>query len=474
MIPILMPSNLTPKEMISDKTNGVGRLSDCIDPEVKWKRNGEFYFSFKYPVNSKLFGHLKVGEIIKAQDSPQDNSLDRYQLFRISELSKPINGIVEYTANHISYDLNKVVMKPFELTEEKIQCVTAFSMIQNAVIGPYDIYQFEFVTNIEKTARIENQKPDTVRNYIANTIFNSFATETTGDFIWNNLTILFWEKAGKDNGVIIRIGKNVTDLTAEYTTGDTYDGIIPYFTATIITKEASEDENGNKTQEETEEYNCTGSPIYFSNREEVPNAIRFKPVEISDYLKNDYGELPKYSSKSDAEAACQKGGNDYVSEHDADGRVRVNYDISLADIRKSSYYPNFSNLESINPYDSVTVYDDRLDINVKVRMISGTWNVLTESWKTIQLGDEKNSISEMVKYLKRSSEKEELERELNDKYDDLDDRVTDIDDKVQDLDEKVNDGIKHEFVTALPSNPDANTIYFVEVKKIPSSTTTTK
>ena len=100
MIPILYESNET--EFVS---NGICRLYDAKSVVVTEERNGVYECNFTYPVDGANYEFIQCGRIISVT---HDDS-GAPQPFDIVSYSKPINGIVEFHAVHVSYRLNYIV-----------------------------------------------------------------------------------------------------------------------------------------------------------------------------------------------------------------------------------------------------------------------------------------------------------------------------------------------------------------------------
>ena len=104
MIPILYESNET-----EFKSQGLGSLADAISCIVTEERNGIYELEMEYPQTGLRFADIVAGNIICAIPSPYRTM----QPFRIYKVTKPLGGNVMVYANHISYDLNKIPVKPF-------------------------------------------------------------------------------------------------------------------------------------------------------------------------------------------------------------------------------------------------------------------------------------------------------------------------------------------------------------------------
>ena len=106
MIPALYYKNET-----TFTHNGVGLLSEAVKATVTEERNGSYELSLQYPITGRFYSEITEGAIIKAKA----NETSEPQLFRIYKSSKPINGIVTYSAEHISYDLNGIPLLGFSI-----------------------------------------------------------------------------------------------------------------------------------------------------------------------------------------------------------------------------------------------------------------------------------------------------------------------------------------------------------------------
>ena len=102
MIPILFPADST--QWWSN--NGLGGLPDAINCIVTEQRNtaGGYWLEMDYPVNGLHFDLLAPDRIIYA--APSKGA--RPQPFRISRITRPIDGIVHLEVPHISVELQKL------------------------------------------------------------------------------------------------------------------------------------------------------------------------------------------------------------------------------------------------------------------------------------------------------------------------------------------------------------------------------
>ena len=95
---------MTPRYYAADseiKGNGVGALRDALYCTVTEERNGSYELEMGYPVSGQHYSELTLRGLICAKPNPYSEE----QYFRVYKISRPINGQVIISAQHISYDL---------------------------------------------------------------------------------------------------------------------------------------------------------------------------------------------------------------------------------------------------------------------------------------------------------------------------------------------------------------------------------
>ena len=102
MIPILYDESTT-----DFTTNGIGALADAISCKVTEERNGAFELSMVYPVSGIHFDEIRYSCQIKV------DLVNSTQVFRIYSITKPMNGLVVIDAEHLSYQLSYIAVRPF-------------------------------------------------------------------------------------------------------------------------------------------------------------------------------------------------------------------------------------------------------------------------------------------------------------------------------------------------------------------------
>lgn len=348
MIPILYAGN--EQQFLN---NGIGRLADAITCKVTEERNGTFELEMTYPITGLHYEDIEVNRIILAKT--EDGGT--YQAFIIYKISKPLNGIVTINAEHISYLLNGFVIMPFTATS----CADTFSRIaQNIVVST----PFTFGTDIVSNVSFELSSPRSVRALLGGEQGSILDTYGGYDYKFDNFSVYLYEDRGNDNGVVLRYGKNITDLKDVLDTTNIYTGIVPYW---------ANNENGAIVS--------LPEKVVFSDH---ANDYPYKIIKTIDF-SNDFEEAPTVSQLR------QKAEN-YIASSTG-WKIKNTVEVSFVNLSQTEEYKNFAQLERVKLCDTVTIAYDKLGVNVKTKVIKTVYNTLTEKYDSISLGDTTYTLS---------------------------------------------------------------------------------
>lgn len=351
MIPILFASTAT-----TFTTNGIGRLADAISCTITEERNGIYELTMKYPISGLHYADLAEEKILYAQPRPGGSN----QAFRIYRISRPLNGVVTVDARHISYQLNKVVVMPFTAGS----CAAALTGLKTNSVGSCP---FDFSTDKSVTATFTVTSPASLRSLLGGTSGSILDVFGTGEYEWDNYTVKLWLHRGSDNGVTIRYGKNLTELRNDSSTGNVYTGIVPYYASgdTVVTLP-----EGALWGDHTTDY----------------SQLMAVPVDLTSEFSAD--TVP-------TEAQLRSAGQTYLANSTA-WKLSNNITVSFVDLADTEEYKNVAVLQRVNLCDTVTVTDPDLGVSVKSKVIKVTYNVLTERYDSIELGDAETNLAESI------------------------------------------------------------------------------
>lgn len=189
---------MTPRYYAADseiKGNGVGALRDALYCTVTEERNGSYELEMGYPVSGQHYSELTLRGLICAKPNPYSEE----QYFRVYKISRPINGQVIISAQHISYDLCGIPVAPYTAG-------TAAQALDRLKSQATVECPFEFWTNLSTTADFAAPVPSSLRSLLGG-IDGSILDVYGGEYEWDNYTVKLHSERGTDRGVSIRYGK---------------------------------------------------------------------------------------------------------------------------------------------------------------------------------------------------------------------------------------------------------------------------
>lgn len=346
--------------------NGVGLLSEAVKATVTEERNGSYELSLQYPITGRFYSEITEGAIIKAKA----NETSEPQLFRIYKSSKPINGIVTYSAEHISYDLNGIPLLGFSIKNATPQMALTKAIEGAALPCPFTAY-----SNISTLNSTEILTPCSVRALLGGQT-GSLLDVWGGEYEFDNFTVKLYLHRGKDNGVVIEYGKNLKDLKQESNIAECYTHLMPYAVYTV------QDESGNS--EEKYVY-LAEKVIPLTEAEDIGHYKAFI-MDFSDRF-GDNEEITEEKLRAKATA--------YAAAADL-GAPKVNITVSFVQLWQTEEYKNIAPLERVKLCDTVTVRFSKLGVAATSKVIKTVYNSLQEKYESVTLGDAKSSFANTV------------------------------------------------------------------------------
>lgn len=346
MIPILYDKNT-----MDFSTNGIGRLSDAISCVVDLEANGEYELTMVYPLTGVHFSEIQMSSIIFAKpDNKREN-----QAFRVYKISKPLNGKVTVYAEHISYQLSQIPVSPF--TAESAASALSGLKTNAAVDCP-----FEFWTDKTSSGKFAVEMPTSIRSKLGGSE-GSILDVYGGEYDFDMYTVRLYNKLGQDNGVAIRYGKNLTDLTQEESIANTITGIMPYWA----------DSEGTVIMLDEKVVESDASANY-----------PYPRIAVMDF-SSEFESQP-------TQQQLQQAAEDYIERNDI-GVPSVSLSVSFAQLWQTEEYKDIAPLEEVAVFDTVTVQFDELGVDAKAKIRHTTYNVLLERYDSVEIGDARSNIS---------------------------------------------------------------------------------
>ena len=351
MYPILYEKNEQSFQSI-----GIAILSDCLSCTVNEELNGKYECEFSYSISGVNFEKITADRIIKVQA----NEVSQPQLFRIYKSSKAINGIVKFYCQHISYDLNMLVVEPFG---DLLNVSANYALNQ---ILTHTVYGHQFTVNatVGGTKNIVSQTPKSVRKWLGDDdgcIHQLYG----GEFEFDNFNIKLSSNRGQNKGVTIQYGKNLKSINAELDIQSVYSSVYPYA--------------------------ITDKGKYKSLTE--------KTIELNN--ANQYGEkrtlildLSEEFEKGETitESKLRTKAAEYVNKNKV-YQIQNNIKVDFIQLWQSKDYATTAALEKVKLGDYVTVLYKELGVNALAEVISYSYDSLAEKYNSIELGDAKQKLT---------------------------------------------------------------------------------
>lgn len=361
MIPILYESPLY-KEVngetveVTFDNGGIGWLKDCIKCTVTEELNGSYECEFSYPITGQHYSQITPDRIIKVKPNETSN----LQLFRIYRQSKPINGVVKFYCQHISYDLNTNMVTPFAITSN----TNVTSVLTDILEHCYYAHRFTAVSQSGYSCKFNVKTPVSARKCIGG-MEGSILDRVHGEFEFDNFIIRHYSSRGQNNGVVIQYGKNLTDITADTSISDTYTSIYPYAT----------DEGGDY-------YELSEKVIELQSNTNYGEP-RTLPLDLSDNFD---------SETQITETLLRQYANAYIAGNNID-EIKQNIKISFVQLWQAKEYETITLLERVALGDIVTVKYPALGVSVQAKVIKTVYDVLSEKYIEIEVGQAKSNFA---------------------------------------------------------------------------------
>lgn len=339
MRPILYKS--TEKDFL---TNGIGVLSDVISCIVREERNGSYELTMTYPIDGMHFADIKSRAIILAKP----NNEDRPQPFRVVHTSKPIDGIIEIEATHISYDLSGVAVSPFSASG----IAQAISAIKENSI-PKD-NGFSIQSDLNGTSTMKVEEPSSYRSLLGGTR-GSLLDLYGGEYKYDRFSISLLNKRGIESGFTIRYGENMTDFNQDENCSEVYTDVYPYW-------------NGSETSVYLPEKTIRAEGTY--------DFTRVLPLDMSEQFEN-----------APSESSLREAAKRYMAINKI-GSPRVSLKLSYED------FAEYKNRVSL--CDTVKVVFPKYNVSTSAKIVCVEYDVLAERYTSLEIGSTTYGISDTI------------------------------------------------------------------------------
>lgn len=367
-------------------SNGLGVLSEAISCIVTEERNGAYELELTYPMTGAKSEYLQLRNIIVAKPNPYANP----QPFRIYAISKSINKTLVINAEHISYDLNGYVAQVLNDPVDGLQAY--FSALTSTLSTPEGCpFTFETDTNETTAFKVkdilpirtilgnntgyEEQEEDPSGRIIQDTQDGYILDKFPGEYEWDGLTVKHYrviagqeeyQGRGRNRGVSIRYGKNLTSFQQDENCQNVYTGVYPYWHY-----------NGYR-------HDLVELPEKYISAPGTYDHVKILPLDLTSVF-------PRRPSDTDMREYVAK----YMAKNDI-GTPKVSFDVEFIPLSQTEEYKNYAILETVHLCDTVTVVFPLMNVSATSQVVKTVYDAIAGRYKSISLGDLKNGVADLM------------------------------------------------------------------------------
>lgn len=347
------------KAATSFNSNGLGTLN-CISCKVTEERNGQFELEAEITEEELHVSDIDNDSIIVCKYADGSSK----QPFRVYEIKKKSNGRFQIYAQHISYDLNKVVSMPFSITGSDQACELSLAGLKSNAIGSCP---FNFSTDVHTVASFGFTTPMQVRALLGG-VRGSILDQFGGEYEWDNYNIKLWSNRGVTVPTVsLRYGKNIKDLDQEKNISNTVTGVVPFWA----------DSNG-------ENLVTLPEKVVTSQYAASYPIQRTVPLDLSDQ----YEEAPtEQEMRTTAQA--------YVNQEGL-GIPKVSIKVSFVQLWQTEDYKDIAPLERVKLCDRVKVDFEKLGISTTAKIVKTVYDVLNDRYSSVEIGSVRTSLADTI------------------------------------------------------------------------------
>lgn len=272
------------------------------------------------------------------------------QAFRITSVSKTRRKI-SLQAKHIFYDSENYVIQDSYVVEKN--CNDALDHLNNALDTESPFTTTSNIPTINSYRCVRKSFYEAI---------NVVLERWGGHLVRDNFDIKIMDTIGTDNGVTVRYGKNLKDITAQYNWDNVVTKLLPVGSDGLLLPEIY---------------------LYSSTSYDIPytKVVSFDQSEINQQDYEIDGELDENAYNEALITDLRQKSTEYLATNSIPS---VNYTLD-------------ANLERITDVgDTIQVIDERLGISLTTNLISYEYDCILEKYIQVQFGNFKPTLGDLI------------------------------------------------------------------------------
>lgn len=333
---------------ISLNDNGLGKLEIISGTDTE-ELNGQYEAEFTCLMTEKYFDLLHVEGLVALPTEKGE------QIFRIYYISKPLNKVVTVKCRHITYDLTKTIVQPFEATGSAAAVAGIMANVMTAT-------PFTITTDISNSTSVFQLTQPRAFRQILGGYQGSFLDVFRGEYEWDNLEVKMLARRGADRGVRIAYRKNLTGCKMELDSSAVYTSVMAFV-------------------------NIDNNVVYGNVYHKI--TATYPKVLILD-ASNDYS-IDNIPTAADLTTYAQN----YATNNDIES-PKLTASIEFVPLWQTDEYKEVAPLERVSLGDTVHADVSEMGMTATARVIKTVWNLNTQRYDSLILGSVKSSLASII------------------------------------------------------------------------------
>ena len=362
MIPSIYEHSATTFE-----TLGIGPLMNTISCNVVESLNGAFELNMQISKSDKYFKYIHVGSIIVAKPNMTENN----QAFIVESISKDIDGVVEIYATHIAQHRAKLIpILPFTAN-------SLANTLTQLVSNSQETNPFTIETDMTSTATFKQVIPHSMRELFGG-VEGSIIDVYGGEYSYDNFKISLNRRRGKDNGIRVMYGVNMTEYLQQdsFSWSQSITGVLPFWYS------------------ETDGY-VKGTIQRTTNADSFPYKKTI-PLDCS----NDFETKPTSTQLNNFAIDWLRG----------KGKTAINIETSFEMLSQDARFNRlYENIDFVRLGDTVHIVNSEYDVSYESRIIESNFDVLLERYNSLTIGDKQTTINDAISSISETVGKDVVE-----------------------------------------------------------------
>lgn len=326
--------------------------------EITANLNSDWTLTLEHPLDADgMYKQIQSGAVLRMP------AFNGSQLYRIITADRTDSGITA-TAEPIFMDaLHDVFLLDSRPTNLSGQDALDHLMSGTKFSGQSDILNLNTAYYVRKNLIEALNGEDE----------NAFTSRWGGEILFDNYKVIINQSAGRDKGVVVKYGRNLTGITETVDRSSLITRIIPVGYDGIMLSGSAP---------------WVDSPLINSYPIIYNSVIEYSDVKVKE--DPDDPDEDGFATLAEAQAELTRLANLEYSQNNVDKEL-VSMDVDLILLQNTVEYAEFKNLEDVSLGDTVTCRHAKLGIDVSAKVVSLTWDCITGRVTAVTLGNFKQN-----------------------------------------------------------------------------------